>query len=43
MGGKVNKIINHVLNECCRLAHKVYQGQHDWVGRIHWEDGEKRV
>ena len=30
--------INHIINECSKLAQREYQARHDWVGKvIHWE------
>ena len=31
-------MINHMINECSKLAQKEYKTRHDWVGKvIHWE------
>ena len=31
-------MINHIISECSKLAQKVYETRHDWVGKdIHWE------
>ena len=41
MYGKVDESINHVLNECSKLAQKEYKRRQDWVGKsVHW-DGSK--
>ena len=38
MCGKVDESINHVLNECSKLAQNEYKRRHDWVGkRVHWD------
>ena len=36
--GDRDDMINHIVNECNKLAQKEYQTRHDWVGKvIHWE------
>ena len=36
--GKRDENINHIINECSKLAQKEYKTRHDWVGKvIHWE------
>ena len=38
MCGQANETINHILNECSKLAQSEYKRRHDWIGRrIHWE------
>ena len=33
-----DETINHIINECSKLAKKEYKTRHDWVGKlIHWE------
>ena len=37
MCGKVDESINHVLNECSKLAQNEYKRRQDWTGkRGHW-------
>ena len=32
------KVINHIINECSKLAQKEYKTRLNWVGKvIHWE------
>ena len=34
--------INHIINECIKLAQKEYKTRHDWAGEvIHWEVSKK--
>ena len=36
--GDRDKTINHIINECSKLAQKEYKTRYDWVGKvIHWE------
>ena len=36
--GDKDETINHIINECCKLAQKEYKTRHDLVGKvIHWE------
>ena len=36
--GDRDETINHIINECSKLAQKEYKARHDWVGKgIHWE------
>ena len=36
--GDRDKTINHIINECSKLAQNEYKARHDWVGKvIHWE------
>ena len=36
--GDRDETINHIINECNKLAQKEYKTRHDWVGKvIHWE------
>ena len=36
--GDSDETINHIINECNKLAQKEYKTRHDWVGKvIHWE------
>ena len=36
-GGR-DEMINHIINECSKLAQKEYKASHDWVVKgIHWE------
>ena len=36
--GDSDETINHIINECSKLAQKEYRDRHDWVGKvIHWE------
>ena len=36
--GDREESINHIINECSKLAQKKYKARHDWVGKvIHWE------
>ena len=36
--GDRDKMINHIISECSKLAQKEYKARHDWVGKvIHWE------
>ena len=36
--GYRDEMINHIINECSKLAQKEYKTRHDWVGKmIHWE------
>ena len=40
--GDSDETINHIINECSKLAQKVYKDRHDWVGKgIHWEMSKK--
>ena len=33
-----DKMINHIIRKCSKLAPKEYKTRHDWVGKvIHWE------
>ena len=37
-----DETINHIINECSKLAQKEYKAKHDWVGKvIHWETSKK--
>ena len=29
-----DETINHIINECCKLAQKEYKTRHDWVGNV---------
>ena len=36
--GDRDETINHIINECSKLAQKEYKTRHDWVGKVfHWE------
>ena len=36
--GDRDETINHIISECSKLAQKVYETRHDWVGKvIQWE------
>ena len=36
--GDRDETINHIINECIKLAQKEYMTRHDWMGMvIHWE------
>ena len=36
--GDRDETINHIINECSKLAQKEYKTRHDWVGKgINWE------
>ena len=36
--GNRDETINHIINECSKLAQKEYKTRHDWVGKvIYWE------
>ena len=36
--GERDETINHIMNECNKLAQKEYKTRHYWVGKvIHWE------
>ena len=36
--GDRDEMINHIINECSKLAQKAYKTRQDWVGKvIHWE------
>ena len=36
--GDRDETINHIINECSKLAQREYKTKHDWVGKvIHWE------
>ena len=36
--GERDKMINHIINKCSKLAQKEYKTRHDWVDKvIHWE------
>ena len=38
MCSRDDKTINHMVNECPKLAQKEYKRRHDWIGRrIYWE------
>ena len=38
MWGKANETINHLTNECAKMAQKEYKRRHDLVGKkIRWE------
>ena len=42
MCGQAEETINHILNECSKLAQSEYKRRHDWIGRrIHWEVSRK--
>ena len=32
--GDRDKMINHIISECCKLVQKEYQTIHDWVGKV---------
>ena len=32
--GDRDEMINHIISECRKLAHKVYKARHDWVGKV---------
>ena len=33
-----DKMVNHIISKCSKLAQKQYKIKHDWVGKeIHWE------
>ena len=35
---KKDEMVNHIINECSKLAQKEYKTRHDWVGKvIYWE------
>ena len=29
-----DEIINHIINECSKLAQREYKTRHDWVGKV---------
>ena len=36
--GHRDESINHIINECSKLAQREYEARHEWVGKvIHWE------
>ena len=36
--GDRDQTIDHIINECSKLAQNEYKARHDWVGKvIHWE------
>ena len=36
--GDRDEMINHIINECSKLAQKEYKARHNWVDKvIHWE------
>ena len=35
--GDRHETINHIINECSKLAQREYKVRHDWVGNIHRE------
>ena len=36
--GDRDETINHIINECSKLAQKEYKARHNWVSKvIHWE------
>ena len=36
--GDRDETINHIINECSKLAQMKYKARHDWAGKvIHWE------
>ena len=36
--GDRDETINHIINECSKLAQKEYKARQDWAGKvIHWE------
>ena len=40
--GDRDETINHIINECSKLAQKEYKTRHDWLGKvIHWEMWKK--
>ena len=32
--GDRDETINHIINECSKLAQKEYKTRHDWVGKV---------
>ena len=39
---QVDETVNHITNECSKLAQEDYKHRHDWVGkRVHWEVCQK--
>ena len=33
-----DETINHIINECSKLAQKEHKAKQDWVGKVvHWE------
>ena len=32
--GDRDETINHIINECGKLAEKEYKTKHDWVGKV---------
>ena len=32
--GDKDETINHIINECSKLAQKKYKSKHDWVGKV---------
>ena len=40
--GDRDKMINHRISECSKLAQKEYKNKYDWIGKvIHWEIWKK--
>ena len=36
--GDKDQVINHIINNCRKLAQKEYKTRYDWLGKvIHWE------
>ena len=36
--GNRDETINHIVSECSKLAQKVYNTRHDWMGKVNpWE------
>ena len=36
--GDGDETVNHIINECSKLAQKEYKARHDWVSKvIHWD------
>ena len=30
----IDETVNHIINECNKLAQKEYKPRHDWVGKV---------
>ena len=34
LSSNASRTINHIINECSKLAQKEYETRHDWVGKV---------
>ena len=43
LSGERDKMANHIVNECNKLAQKEYKTIHDWVGKVIHEELCKKL